>query len=167
MSYLDLQVNGYGGTDFNRDDLSPEDLHRACHKLDDDGVGGILATVITEQVDTMCARLAQMVTLREAEALAKRVIPGLPVEGPFISSVAGYRGAHPLEPILPADIDVMHRLLDARSGLVRVVTLAPESDPGFRVTKMLANRGIVVSAGHTDAAMDQLRVAIDAGLRMF
>ena len=61
----------------------------------------------------------------------------------------------------------MDRLLAAGEGLVRIVTLAPECDPGSRVTKMLAGRGVVVSAGHTDASLDQLRAGLDAGLTMF
>ena len=52
-------------------------------------------------------------------------------------------------------------------ALTRVVTLAPERDEGFAVTRMLAAQGIVVSAGHTDATLDELRAAIDAGLSMF
>ena len=56
--YFDLQVNGYGGIDFNKDGLTAEELHRACERLDADGVGGFLATIITEQLDLMCGRLA-------------------------------------------------------------------------------------------------------------
>jgi N-acetylglucosamine-6-phosphate deacetylase len=52
-------------------------------------------------------------------------------------------------------------------GLTRVVTLAPERDDRFAVVRMLASRGIVVSAGHTDATLDELNGAIDAGLSMF
>jgi len=50
---------------------------------------------------------------------------------------------------------------------VKLVTLAPERDPDLRVTKMLTNQGVIVSAGHTNASLDQLRGAIDAGLSMF
>ena len=61
----------------------------------------------------------------------------------------------------------MKRLLDAAGGLTKVVTLAPERDPGFRVTRMLARKNVIVSAGHSDASVDQLQAAIDAGLAMF
>jgi len=61
----------------------------------------------------------------------------------------------------------MERLLEATGGLTRIVTLAPERDPGLVVTKRLADLGIVVSAGHCDPSLDQLRAAVDAGLSMF
>jgi len=48
-----------------------------------------------------------------------------------------------------------------------MVTLAPEYDDGLRVTRLLADKGIVVSAGHTNASLDQLQAAIDNGLTMF
>jgi N-acetylglucosamine-6-phosphate deacetylase len=167
MSYFDLQVNGYGGVDFNQSDLSPDALHRACAALEQDGVTGILATVITDTIDVMCARLQRLRELRERDALAQRIIAGFHVEGPFISPVPGYRGAHPADAVVPADADLTDRLLDAGGGLVRLVTLAPECDATFHVTRLLARHGIVVSAGHTDASLDQLRGAIDAGLGMF
>lgn len=58
MGYIDLQVNGYGGVDFNQDNLSAEDLHQACAQLLNDDVEQILATIITETIPLMEARLA-------------------------------------------------------------------------------------------------------------
>ena len=166
-TYVDLQVNGYAGIDFNRDGLEADDLHRVCERLDADGVGGVLATIITDDLDAMCRRLSALASLRERDPLAKRLIAGLHIEGPFLNEQDGYRGAHPRDAIRPAELDPMARLLDAAAGLARVVTLAPERDERLVVTRSLAAQGIVVSAGHTDASLDQLRGAIDAGLSMF
>src|SRR5688572_7430499 len=165
--YFDIQVNGYGGVDFNQDDLTAEALHAACLRLEADGVDGILATVITDTLDRMCHRLAVLVRLRETDPLARRLISGLHIEGPFLNETAGYRGAHPVDAIHPADADEMNRLLDAAGGLARIVTLAPERDAGLKVTRLLAGRGIVVSAGHCDPTFEQLSAAADAGLTMF
>src|SRR5436190_15808474 len=165
--YFDLQVNGYGGVDFNQDDLTPEALRRACEKLVGDGVDQILATIITEKLDLMCKRIARLVELRERDELARKIIVGIHVEGPFLNEMPGFRGAHAADAITPGDPASAGRLLHAGKGLVRLMTLAPERDADFRVTKMLAQQGIVVSAGHTDASLDQLRGAIDAGLSMF
>ena len=166
-TFFDLQVNGYAGVDFNQDGLQAGDLHRACEQLDVDGVGGFLATIITDDVEAMCRRLSTLAAFRERDPLAQRLIAGFHIEGPFLNETDGYRGAHPRDAIRPASLDSMTRLLDAARGLARVVTLAPERDEGFAVTRMLAARGIVVSAGHTDATLDELRGAIDAGLSMF
>ena len=115
----------------------------------------------------MESRLRALVALREKIPSVQKILHGIHIEGPFLSPVDGYRGAHPADAIRPADVSIMQRLLDAAGGLTRLVTLAPEEDPGLHVTRMLAGNHIVVSAGHTNASLDQLRAAIDAGLTMF
>ena len=165
--YFDLQVNGYGGIDFNGDDLVADGLHEACEKLVADGVAGALATVITDDVERMIARLARMVELRDDDPMARRVIAGFHIEGPFINPTLGYRGAHPEAHIIPADVEQMNRLLDAAGGLTKIVTLAPENDADGRLTRMLSGEGVTVSAGHCNPSLDQLNAAIDAGLSMF
>jgi N-acetylglucosamine-6-phosphate deacetylase len=165
--YLDLQVNGYGGIDFQDDDLTAQDLHEACATLRADGTDQFLATIVTEQIPVMERRLRRIVELRQQDALIRSMIPAIHIEGPFISPVAGYRGAHPVDAIRPAEVDLMKRLLDAADGLAKLVTLAPENDPGMQTTKMLARGGIRISAGHTNASLEQLQEAVDAGLSMF
>ncbi len=165
--YFDLQVNGYAGVDFNSDDLTAETLHAACTAMKRDGVGGILATIITEHLPVMCARLNRLVGFRNADALAREMIVGLHIEGPFLNETPGYRGAHPADAIHPADLDEAKRLIDAGAGLVRLVTLAPERDEANRITRWLASQKISISAGHCDPTRDQLCSAIDAGLTLF
>jgi N-acetylglucosamine-6-phosphate deacetylase len=130
-------------------------------------VDAILATVITDRIEVMTCRLTNLAKLREQDPLVTKSIVGFHIEGPFLNAEPGYRGAHPAEVIHPADTEEMRRLLDAAQGLTRLVTLAPESDPDFKVTRMLADQNITVSAGHCNPSLDQLRGAIDAGLRMF
>ena len=64
MSFFDLQVNGYAGVDFNQDDLDPADLHRACERLESDGVIGVLGTIITDEIAVMCRRVSAGVSKR-------------------------------------------------------------------------------------------------------
>lgn len=165
--FFDIQVNGYAGADFNSPDMTAEQLHAACERLAADGVAGILATVTTKPIDTICRCLRTLVACRRADKLAERLIAGFHIEGPFIDPAAGYRGAHEERYIVPPDMDAMKRILDAGDGLVRVVSLAPESDDGLKLTRMLAGRGLVVSAAHCDPSLDVLNAAVDAGLSMF
>jgi N-acetylglucosamine-6-phosphate deacetylase len=165
--YLDLQVNGYGGVDFQDDHLTADALHEACALMRVHGCGGFLGTIITEDVAKMERRLRNIVAYRDRDPLIRETIAGLHIEGPFLSPLDGFRGAHPRDAIRPADAEIMKRLLDAAGGLAKIVTLAPEHDADLRVTRMVADLGIRVSAGHTDASLELLEAAIDAGLSMF
>ncbi|MCW3058686.1 MAG: N-acetylglucosamine-6-phosphate deacetylase [Capsulimonas sp.] len=166
-AFFDLQVNGYAGVDFNSDGLTAEMLHSVCERMERDGVEGLLATIITDDLDKMASRLANLVRLREESPIARRLIYGLHIEGPFLSPETGYRGAHPAHAIRTPNAGDMSRLLDAGAGLVRLVTLAPEYDNGQSVTKMLVDSQVVVSAGHCNPSLNELSRAIDAGLSMF
>lgn len=163
MSF-DLQVNGYGGTDFNSDSLSPSQLHDACARLQNDGVEGILLTLITDDLSALEKRLCRLVQMRESDVLAREIVVGFHLEGPFINPKTGYRGTHPERFVVPADVEAAKRLLDAGGGLVRLITLAPERDAGFATTRFLAQNGVRVAAGHCDPTMGELRGAIEAGL---
>ena len=164
MKPFDLQVNGYAGTDFCSSSLTGEQLHNACRALADDGVDGILATLITDGIESLASKLAEIIRLREQDELARRVIVGFHVEGPFLNPSPGFIGAHEPLCVRPANLDDARRLLDAGAGLVKLFTLAPEQDPGASVTKSLVQQDVAVSAGHCDPTLDQLKAAIDNGL---
>lgn len=165
--YVDLQVNGSFGVDFNGPPWSDEAMEQICIDLQAIGVSKFLPTLITASVESTCHRLHRLQASRSSSSLAQSMIPGFHIEGPFLSGQAGYVGAHPTEHILPASVSIMQRLLDAAGGLVRLVTLAPEQDPTGEVTKMLVKANIRVSAGHTNASMDQLKAAIQHGVSGF
>lgn len=165
--YLDLQVNGYAGVDFNADDVPVESIVVACERLRSHGVESILATLITDDVERMCHRIQTICRARTSNVLVADVICGFHLEGPFLNPQPGYIGAHPAEFALPADLGLMQQLFDAAEGLLRIVTLAPECDAGSKVTRWLADRRVIVSAGHCDPTLDQLRASIDRGLSMF
>lgn len=167
MGACDLQVNGYAGADFCSADLTPEALHTACEALREDGVSTILATVITDSMEALCGKLQHLVRLREDDPLARELIHGFHVEGPFLNPETGWIGAHPTEATVPPTPEAARQLLDAGQDLVKLVTLAPECDAGMETIQFLANAGIVVSAGHCNPSGDELDAAIDAGLKMF
>ena len=94
-------------------------------------------------------------------------VAGVHVEGPFIGAERGFVGAHPPEHTCDASPGAAERLLEAGRGHVRMVTLAPERDPGYATTSFLAARGILVAAGHCDPSLECLREACAAGLSCF
>ena len=95
MTYFDLQVNGYAGVDFNGDSTTVDEILRVCERLRQENVVGILATIITDQLDVMCRRIRKIAELRHQAPGAAEVIRGVHIEGPFLNEQPGYIGAHP------------------------------------------------------------------------
>jgi N-acetylglucosamine-6-phosphate deacetylase len=86
---------------------------------------------------------------------------GAHVEGPFVSPRR--LGVHPRAWQRSPDPALLARLLDA--GSVSQVTLAPELPGAFELIDLLLERGVVVSAGHTDASAAEAHLAFDRGVR--
>lgn len=167
MKFFDLQVNGYAGVDFNSDDLDLVQMETACACLGRQEVDGILATVITDTIPAMERRLRKIASLHAESSLVRGIVKGIHIEGPFLNHSPGFRGAHPADAIVAAQEEIAERLLEAAGGLTKLVTLAPEVDTAMKTTRLLVDRGIVVSAGHTNASLEELQRAIDVGLSMF
>ena len=164
MKYLDLQVNGAYGVDFNDDALTAEAFEYACGRLKESGVIGFLATIITDSIDTMCNRIQKIVGMLEEKSDLRQFVKGIHVEGPFLSDQSGFYGTHPSQHIRPASEREAMRLLEAGNGFVRLITLAPEQDSDFKVIRRLCKENVLVFAGHTDAKFETLAGAIDSGL---
>lgn len=165
--YVDLQVNGYRGVDFNQPTTSVAELRQAAEAMREAGVSQALPTVITGSLDSMCQCIRTIRTAIEQDTICASIFAGVHVEGPFISSTPGYIGAHPPQHALSADMKAIEQLYMAGEETIKLVTLAPEVDKHGSLTQYLRDRKVVVAAGHTDASLDDLDCCIESGLRLF
>lgn len=94
-TYIDVQINGYAGCDFNSAHSSLEEWQTACERLQTDGVQQFLAAIITDEFEMMSARLAHIVEVRRQLPLVRSMLRGVHLEGPFINPAPGFVGAHP------------------------------------------------------------------------
>ena len=163
--WVDLQVNGFAGVDYNRPDTSYEDLARSVHALLATGVTRCYPTVITGPPDDMLGAIRNLVAAR-AIVPHGEVFDGLHIEGPHISPDDGPRGAHPKAWVRAPDLDEFRRWQDAAQGMVRLVTLAPEWPGAIPYIEALVTAGVVVSIGHTGATPEQVADAVSAGATM-
>lgn len=163
---LDIQVNGANGIDVQDPRLDAARLWGITDFLRTHGVGRWVPTIITNAPDAMeaCCRAVVHALAEDRELL--KAIPGIHLEGPFISPEDGPRGAHPREHVRPPDWKLMQRLLRAAEGLVRYVTLAPELPGATTLIKRLASQRVQVSLGHHQANAVQVRAAVEAGAVM-
>lgn len=165
--YVDLQVNGYQGVDFNEPHRSVAELRLAAEAMRNDGVQQALPTIITGSVAAMSDCIRALRTAIESDPVCHDVYTGIHLEGPFLSRKPGFIGAHPPQHALESDQGALAELINCGGGLVRLVTLAPEVDTDGSLTRYLVEHGVTVSAGHTDASLDDLDRCIDAGLKLF
>lgn len=167
---IDLQVNGYGGFDFNGDPSAwtAEALHGVRVRLRRRGVRAALPTLITDDAAAMIARASRYAQLIAGDGELASCFPALHIEGPFISADDGPRGAHPLRHCLrPVDApDLVDRIRSAARGRVAIVTLAPELDGAIDLVARLVGLGICPAIGHSDADRAAIARAVDAGARL-
>ncbi len=157
---IDLQVNGFGGIDFNDVSLTTEQVAEACRFLAAEYVTGFLPTVITngpKQTETLLRVIA------DTESNSGAKILGIHLEGPFISPLDGARGAHPKEHVRPPDIELLKRFQHVADGKIRLLTLSPEWEGSAKLIEYCRNENILVAIGHTQATDVQIREAIAAG----
>lgn len=164
--FLDMQVNGFAAVDFNRPELTVEDLLRATRAMWRTGVTRFLPVVITAPVKNMLGTLAAIARAREQEPILRRAIPGIHLEGPFLAPEDGPRGAHPADSIRDPDWSLFQQFQDAAGGLIRLVTLAPERPGAIGLIWQLCQTGIVVGIGHSDAREADIDWAVEAGARI-
>lgn len=158
--FIDLQINGAYGCDFAVD---PSSIAPVAARLPETGVTGFLPTCITSPIESYAGWLeaAQQAALDASSERCARVL-GAHLEGVYFSPHKA--GAHNPALLRPVDVaEILTRY--ARHPIVRVVTLAPELPGALDAIRALNERGILVSAGHSNATYAEAEQAIAAGIR--
>jgi N-acetylglucosamine-6-phosphate deacetylase len=154
---FDLQVNGFGGIDFNAPDLTVARATEALERMRGTGVTRCLPTLITSSFDRYAA------SARVLARVSHPAFAGIHMEGPYVSPEDGARGAHPRADVVPASVDDFRRRQHAAGGRIVLVTLAPEVPGAMPLIEHLVAADVRVAIGHTAATPQQIGDAIGAG----
>jgi N-acetylglucosamine-6-phosphate deacetylase len=155
--FVDLQVNGHDDVDCASAD--GDDWDRIDDLLVAQGVTAWCPTLVTAPLDRYAAPLARIAAAAARRRSGRPTIVGAHLEGPFLG---GAPGAHRREHIVPIDLG----WLAALPPIVKVVTLAAEIDHAVDAVRLLTERHVLVSLGHSTATYDQAAAATDAGARL-
>jgi N-acetylglucosamine-6-phosphate deacetylase len=158
--FIDLQVNGGGGVQLNHAPTLAA-IRTICANYARYGTTACLPTLITDTREVNAAAVAA-----GAEAVRAKVpgFLGLHLEGPHLSLAR--KGAHDPALIRPMDEADLVALIEARRRLPHLIsTVAAETVTPNQITR-LAEAGIVVSIGHSDASYAAVRAAAEAGATM-
>ncbi|MCJ8007447.1 amidohydrolase family protein [Lederbergia wuyishanensis] len=163
---VDLQINGYKGYDFNTLPI-PEDLvNEITGAVWQEGVTSFYPTVITNSDEVIEKAVAMIAEVCEKDHFINKCIPGIHIEGPFISPEDGPRGAHGKEFVKAPDWELFQRWQEAAGGRIKIITISPEWPESIEFIKKCVENGVVVSIGHTAATPEQIRNAVAAGAKM-
>ena len=163
---IDIQLNGYGGQEFSSPGLTPEKVCGIVAALGSSGVTQFCPTLTTERFEVLAHGLRTITAACEASPATARRIAGIHLEGPYISTEDGPRGAHRRQYCRRPDWDEFQRLQDAAAGRIRILTMSPEFAGSAEFVQRVAQSGVVVAIGHTAADSAQIRAAVDAGARL-
>jgi N-acetylglucosamine-6-phosphate deacetylase len=157
--FIDVQVNGGGGVLFN-DAPTVDGIKAIANAHRRFGTTGLLPTLISDDQDVIACAIAA------ADAALQEGVPGilgLHIEGPFINIER--KGTHDQDKFRVLDPSDLALLCSLEHGKT-LITLAPERN-STALIRELVRRGIIVSAGHTNASCAEMQTALAAGLSGF
>ncbi|RED56821.1 N-acetylglucosamine-6-phosphate deacetylase [Cohnella lupini] len=158
--FVDVHVHGGAGHDFmdaDEDGIAAIAKFHAVH-----GTTSLLATTLTASREDLTGIL-ELVSIYKSKPMPYARIVGVHLEGPFVN--VKWKGAQNPEYIVPPRVEWLDEWVARFPGLIKIQTLAPESEGALEYIDKLALNGIVPSCGHTDATYDQIIAAADHGLR--
>jgi N-acetylglucosamine-6-phosphate deacetylase len=161
--FIDLQVNGFSGIDFNQADCKGDDLLDACRNQLETGVTAFCPTLITADYNRLARNITEIRKAWERHSLVRSMVLGIHLEGPYINPEDGPRGAHPKVYACHPDWSKFEWLLERGQGLVRMVTLAPELPGSLRFIKKASQNGLAVGIGHCAPEPEVVDQAVAAG----
>ena len=161
--FIDLHAHGGGGFSFDdaaSGDGSADAIWRALAAHRAHGTTRSVLSLVANPVAALERSLAAIADLAERDPL----VLGSHLEGPFLAP--GRRGAHNPDFLISPSPSVTGRLAAAARGTLRQVTIAPELPGALDATAALAEAGVVVAVGHTEADEELAQAAFDRGARL-
>lgn len=156
---VDIHTHGAVGYDFNTADL--DGMKKIVDYYVAHGVGTVLPTVMTDSDEVICRQVALICELAKEYPEVK----GINLEGPFLS--ASKCGAMPPQYLQKPSVDKFMQYQKAANGFIRLVTVAPELPDAAAFVSEVADSGVVVSLGHSNATADEVKRCLDAGAKSF
>ncbi|TDD54797.1 N-acetylglucosamine-6-phosphate deacetylase [Saccharopolyspora elongata] len=152
--FVDIHCHGGGGGSFTGIEL--DQSHAAINTHRAHGTTTMLASLVSAPLPDLAKQISAL-----SELVVDGALAGIHLEGPFLS--AARCGAHDPAILRPPEASAVQQLLDAGRGAVRMITLAPELPESSSAIRRLVDQGVIAAVGHTDAVLDQVVPAVEAG----
>lgn len=155
-----IDVHTHGAYGFDTNDGEEAGLRDWMKRIPQEGVTAILPTTVTQMPEVLAKAVANVANVVEKGYEGAEIL-GIHFEGPYLDME--YKGAQPPEAIAVPTVEQFQMYQEAAKGLIKYITLAPEHDPDFALTKYCKKTGVVVSMGHSSATYEQALMGIANG----
>lgn len=152
--FIDLQLNGCGGVNFN-DEISIETFKLMNETNLKTGTTSYLPTLITTS-DANIEKALELVD--KSEGLENVGVLGLHIEGPYISIPK--KGIHNPKYIRVMSDEIIAKIAKAGKKVTKIMTMAPENAKVEHL-KVLKDSGIKLAFGHTNATYEEAMEKIE------
>ncbi len=163
--FVDLQINGYMGIDFSDPALTKDSFLKCADSIFESGTCLFLPTVITSSEELYKRNIGIIYEAVTSHGLLEK-IPGLHLEGPFISPEPGAVGAHNPAWVAAPEKDYLDRLISFAPEFIKILTVAPEREGASELISYATSKNIVVSMGHNLAGTKDIAEGAKAGARL-
>lgn len=158
--FIDIHTHGGAGHEFFG---SAKDIVMGCNFHLAHGTTSICPTISAAPFEVMEKSVVEARIARSDPELKANLI-GLHMEGPYLS--AEQCGGQCPDFITPPVPEQYEKLVDENLDVLARWTYAPENDADGRFCKYLTDRGILVSAGHTNATGEDMKAAMEMGCKL-
>ena len=127
--FIDIQVNGFAGVDFNHPNFSGDDLVGVCRNLLTTGVTRFCPTLITADYKRIARNIKEIRQACKRHPLVGSMVLGIHLEGPYINPEDGPRGAHPRAHVVRPDWDeraIVEQIWNDLQGTIERSTIRQE-----------------------------------------
>ena len=163
--FVDVQINGNFGVDFSDPELTEDMFMTAAEHIFASGTEIFLPTIVTSPKEVYLRNLAVIRKACESRGLLRQV-PGVHLEGPFISNQPGAVGAHRPQCVIPPDCAFFDEIMQRSGNYVKLLTVAAVVLGADALISHASAMGVAVSCGHQLAGSKDLAAAAKAGAKL-
>ena len=158
--FIDIHTHGAGGCDYGE---TSDSVIKAVQCELKHGATTIYPTIAAAPMSEMRRAVCEIKHVMDNK-LVDANIPGIHMEGPYFS--AKQAGAQCPDFIKCPDKTEYEPLIEELGDYIARWAYAPENDIGHEFCKYIVSKGMISSAGHTDAIYDDMLGAMDAGCNL-
>lgn len=156
--FVDVHIHAFKGMDTMGGEEAVRHMSRELKKF---GVAAFLPTTMSASPEDTVAALKGIKAVMDKPEPNGAIVLGAHMEAPFLTE--NKAGAQLKEYFVNPCEENWQRYTGGYEGIVRLITMAPEKENALDFIKVLTDKGITVSIGHTDATAETVHAAADHG----